>query len=205
MASAASSSESNPMSNPMSTPAPLHFKVMVLGPAGAGKTTFIKRHATGEFTKSYNETKSVEVTHLPFYTSMGKITFDIWDCSGQDQFSDNNDIAYHNVEAAMIMFDVTSTCSYRNVNHWYNTIHKKSLNIPTILCGNKVDCKDNKLKARDIQLNGNVEYYYDISAKSNYNFEKPFLYLARKLLNNANLKFVEGPAVLPPEVSFNMV
>lgn len=26
-----------------------------------------------------------------------------------------------------------------------------------------------------------VVQYYDISAKSNYNFEKPFLWLARKL------------------------
>lgn len=26
-----------------------------------------------------------------------------------------------------------------------------------------------------------VKQYYDISAKSNYNFEKPFLWLARKL------------------------
>lgn len=29
--------------------------------------------------------------------------------------------------------------------------------------------------------------YYDISAKSNYNFEKPFLWLARKLVGNPGL------------------
>jgi GTP-binding nuclear protein Ran len=29
--------------------------------------------------------------------------------------------------------------------------------------------------------------YYDISAKSNYNFEKPFLWLARKLVGNPAL------------------
>lgn len=29
--------------------------------------------------------------------------------------------------------------------------------------------------------------YYDISAKSNYNFEKPFLWLARKLVGNQTL------------------
>ncbi len=42
--------------------------------------------------------------------------------------------------------------------------------------------------------------YYDISAKSNYNFEKPFLWLARKLLGDANLEFVAMPALAPPEV-----
>lgn len=42
--------------------------------------------------------------------------------------------------------------------------------------------------------------YYDISAKSNYNFEKPFLWLARKLLGDSNLEFVAAPALAPPEV-----
>jgi GTP-binding nuclear protein Ran len=43
--------------------------------------------------------------------------------------------------------------------------------------------------------------YYDISAKSNYNFEKPFLWLARKLIGNPALEFVAAPALAPPEVS----
>ena len=45
--------------------------------------------------------------------------------------------------------------------------------------------------------------YYDISAKSNYNFEKPFLWLARKLVGDANLEFVEMPALVPPEVAMD--
>lgn len=42
--------------------------------------------------------------------------------------------------------------------------------------------------------------YFEISAKSNYNFEKPFLWLARKLVGNNNLEFVAAPALAPPEV-----
>jgi GTP-binding nuclear protein RAN1, putative len=45
--------------------------------------------------------------------------------------------------------------------------------------------------------------YYDISAKSNYNFEKPFLWLARKLIGDANLEFVAMPALAPPEVQMD--
>ena len=44
------------------------------------------------------------------------------------------------------------------------------------------------------------EQYYDISAKSNYNFEKPFLWLARKLIGDSNLEFVAMPALAPPEI-----
>ena len=46
----------------------------------------------------------------------------------------------------------------------------------------------------------NFIQYYDISAKSNYNFEKPFLWLARKLTGDPALDFAEMPALEPPEV-----
>ena len=45
--------------------------------------------------------------------------------------------------------------------------------------------------------------YYDVSAKSNYNFEKPFLWLARKLVGDPNLEFVAMPALQPPEVQMD--
>ncbi|KAI3943650.1 hypothetical protein MKX01_040106, partial [Papaver californicum] len=45
-----------------------------------------------------------------------------------------------------------------------------------------VDVKNRQLKAKQVTFcrKKNLEYY-EISAKSNYNFKKPFLYLARKL------------------------
>ena len=46
--------------------------------------------------------------------------------------------------------------------------------------------------------------YYDISAKTNYNFEKPFLYLARKVIGQPNLVFTEAPALLPADAGFNI-
>ena len=42
--------------------------------------------------------------------------------------------------------------------------------------------------------------YFEISAKSNYNFEKPFLWLARKIVGNPALEFAAAPALAPPEV-----
>lgn len=45
--------------------------------------------------------------------------------------------------------------------------------------------------------------YFEISAKSNYNFEKPFLWLARKLVGNQQLEFVGAPALAPAEVEIS--
>ncbi|KNE63542.1 hypothetical protein AMAG_08654 [Allomyces macrogynus ATCC 38327] len=66
------------------------------------------------------------------------------------------------------MFDVTSRITYKNVPNWHRDL---------------VDVKDRKVKAKTITFHRKKNLqYYDISAKSNYNFEKPFLWLARKLL-----------------------
>ena len=45
--------------------------------------------------------------------------------------------------------------------------------------------------------------YYDVSAKSNYNFEKPFLHLARRLSGDNNLMFVAAPSLMPPEIQLS--
>jgi len=50
--------------------------------------------------------------------------------------------------------------------------------------------KERKVKAKNITFHRKKNLqYYDISAKSNYNFEKPFLWLARKLVGNPALVY----------------
>lgn len=106
------------------------------------------------------------------------------------------------------MFDVTSRITYKNVPNWHRDLVRVCENIPIVLCGNKVDIKasilfcfvllffiillcviliprmqERKVKAKTITFHRKKNLqYYDISAKSNYNFEKPFLWLARKLI-----------------------
>nr|XP_015209530.1 PREDICTED: GTP-binding nuclear protein Ran-like isoform X1 [Lepisosteus oculatus] len=102
------------------------------------------------------------------------------------------------------MFDVTSRVTYKNVPNWHRDLVRVCENIPIVLCGNKVDIKDRKVKAKSIVFHRKKNLqYYDISAKSNYNFEKPFLWLARKLIGDPNLEFVAMPALAPPEVSMD--
>lgn len=99
------------------------------------------------------------------------------------------------------MFDVTARITYKNVPNWHRDLVRVCENIPIVLCGNKVDVKERKVKAKTITFHRKKNLqYYDISAKSNYNFEKPFLWLARKLVGNPQLEFVAAPALAPPEV-----
>lgn len=103
-------------------------------------------------------------------------------------------------QCGIIMFDVTSRTSYKNVPNWHRDLTRVCDNIPIVLVGNKVDVKDRKVKAKSINFHRRKNLaYYDISAKSNYNFEKPFLWLLRKLTNDPTLVFSEAVAVEPPD------
>lgn len=53
-------------------------------------------------------------------------------------------------QCAIIMFDVTSRVTYKNVPNWHRDLVRVCENIPIVLCGNKVDIKDRKVKAKAI-------------------------------------------------------
>ena len=126
------------------------------------------------------------------------------DTAGQEKFGGLRDGYYIQGQCGIIMFDVTSRVTYKNVPQWHRDLTRVCENIPIVLCGNKVDVKDRKVKAKSIVFHRKKNLqYYDISAKSNYNFEKPFLWLARKLVGDPNLEFVEMPALAPPEITMD--
>lgn len=142
---------------------------MLVGDGGTGKTTFVKRHLTGEFEKKYvgkytvggllglvdilpscPATLGVEVHPLVFYTNRGAIRFNVWDTAGQEKFGGLRDGYYIQGQCAIIMFDVTARVTYKNVPNWHRDLVRVCDNIPIVLCGNKVDIKDRKVKAKNI-------------------------------------------------------
>ena len=178
-----------------------NFKLVLVGDGGTGKTTFVKRHLTGEFEKKYIATLGVEVHPLQFHTNFGPIVFNVWDTAGQEKFGGLRDGYYIQGQCGIIMFDVTSRITYKNVPNWHRDLERVCENIPIVLCGNKVDVKERKVKTGAVTFHRKKNLqYFEISAKSNYNFEKPFLWLARKLVGNPALEFAAAPALAPPEV-----
>lgn len=177
------------------------FKLILIGDGGVGKTTFVKRHISGEFEKKYVPTLGVEVRPLRFNTNYGPVCFNVWDTAGQEKFGGLRDGYYIQGQCGIIMFDVTNRTTYKNVQNWHRDLTRVCENIPIVLVGNKVDVKDRRVKAKNITFHRKKSIpYYDISAKSNYNFDKPFLTLLRQLTGKTDIHFVGEMALAPAEV-----
>ncbi|GAY50552.1 hypothetical protein WN943_000750 [Citrus x changshan-huyou] len=190
------------------------FKLVIVGDGGTGKTTFVKRHLTGEFEKKYERECLGEGQQLLVWRFIRWISLQIVAKSVSTAgtlLARKSLVVLEMVisnihgQCAIIMFDVTARLTYKNVPTWHRDLCRVCENIPIVLCGNKVDVKNRQVKAKQVTFHRKKNLqYYEISAKSNYNFEKPFLYLARKLAGDPNLHFVESPALAPPEVQIDL-
>ena len=176
----------------------------MLGDGGVGKTAYRQKLMTGQFLKNYRATLGVEVNRLDFLMKFQGtdaagnamlrdqvISFNVWDCAGQEKFGGLRDGYIIKSQCAIIMFDVTARITYKHVPNWHCELTRIVGNIPIVLVGNKVDVKDRKVRPKSITFHRKKNLpYYDISVRSNYNFEKPFLWLARKLTGKHDISMI---------------
>jgi GTPase SAR1 family protein len=67
---------------------------------------------------------------LGFHTNYGEIKFEVWDTAGQEKFGGLRDGYYINGQCGIIMFDVTSRITYKNVPNWHRTDPAQSTSNP---------------------------------------------------------------------------
>lgn len=174
----------------------MSFKIVLIGDAECGKTTFIARHRTGEFLKTYNPTLGVEISPLSLNTNRGRYTLNVWDCAGQDKFAELKSGYYIDADMALLFFDVSRKETYERLGYHLANFRKMS-RAPVLICGNKVDMKNRQVKpSRILFPRQNNLAYFDISAKSNYQYECPFLYALRTFLRDPQVRFIEQSPVL---------
>jgi GTP-binding nuclear protein Ran len=172
----------------------------------------MERLVTGQFQELYDATIGKQVYSLVASTNRGQIKFKMVDIPGQEKTGLLKQQYYENADGAFIMFDVTCRDTYRgvpglykDVKQWYETKYDRDIeNFPFVLIGNKVDFtgRDRKVKFESIRFHHDKENnmnYYEMSNKTDFNLEQPFLWMARFLLEDHQLELIGRPVAIDEE------
>lgn len=180
-----------------------NFNVFVFGASGVGKTTFIRKHATGDFTHAHTPTATTQTTPLSFcfegYDEEGDDLVGMVHLNVHDHVSGDT---WDEADAAIFMFDCCQTTTIDNAIQTRQIFSSYHPSIPTVFLGNKNDLIPFSISS-DPLFSFSSEPLFSISSKTNNNYEKPFLYVVRHLLNNSTLKFREMPVPEIPVVQIH--
>jgi len=162
----------------------------MVGPSGSGKTTFIERHRSGVFLTTVLKTPRDTIVNLKYDTNYGMINIKLIETNSSD-FKQEVD--------GFVVF-----CEYDNCSSTKKTIldiKAKYGDVPIVVCYNKIDkvIPGSQINCNFLREQADGEHAYLTSAKSNYNFEKPFLYLMRRTIAN-DIQYNDCPTNSPPRL-----
>jgi GTP-binding nuclear protein Ran len=168
------------------------YKLLLVGNSGVGKTTYVKKLLTGEFTANHTPTLGVEVHPIIFQTNKGPIRFCIWDTAGIEKNKGLFPGYCVGADCLMVicdqkqdlqkwLLDVMDACSA--CDSMLDETARLEWNwedMPKVVCANNTTFDVPKVEAE----------YFEINA-ADPNNTAPFLYLARQLTEDPSLEFVQ--------------
>ncbi|RZC36778.1 ras-related protein RABF2b [Asbolus verrucosus] len=173
-------------------------KVVVLGHQGVGKTSTVIRYVENSFSQHITPTVGASFFSCKLLVEDITVKLQIWDTAGQERFKAMAPMFYRNANAALIVFDITSTVSFESMQGWVVEL-TRNVESPMVLCvvGNKIDLAKNREVSRDdaIQYARSIgATYHECSAMHDQGVGLVFDDIARGLVrmsgshNDHNLK-----------------
>jgi Ras-related protein Rab-1A len=170
------------------------FKLILIGSSGVGKTSILQRYIQKIFNDDYTCTIGVDFFMKSMKIDDKLIKLQLWDTAGTEKFKSITTGYYRGANAAFIVFDLTSRKSFESVSEWIENYYKYSnpdYERHVILIGNKSDLKNERIITEDeiddfVKLN--KIKYFETSAKNGENIDECFLFIAEKLMKDADEK-----------------
>jgi small GTP-binding protein len=141
--------------------------VAVIGSPSVGKTSLVNRIVGNKFLSITAPTTgaSFHVYHPP----LDSPEIQLWDTPGMDRYREQNSPFYREAIGAIIVFDLTSYSSFKELGNWVSEFTGAARANPAIvICGNKGDLQD----AREVENEEIIAFcdvhngipYFEVSA-----------------------------------------
>lgn len=184
----------------------IKFKVVVAGAKNVGKTSLIRRYATGKFEKSTLSTIGVDFETKKVLVDDTEILLNIWDFAGEKKFRLLFPSYVSGASGALMLYDVTNKDSLKDLFDWINVISSVPNSPKTkILIEAKVDLQRIIKREEALKLFEKYKFQGEIlstSAKTGENVEKAFEMLGREILKNSLKKCPNCGKHYPLELKF---
>merc|ERR1712176_590861 len=156
--------------------------MVLVGDSGVGKSCLLKRFASNDWDPKFISTIGVDFEIMTLNLLDKTIRLQIWDTAGQERFHNITTSYYRGAHCIMIVYDVTSQDSFKNVRKWIEAVRTyANTDVAILILGNKSDLKNK----REIKWDSALQYAESVgcqlmesSAKTNVNVEKSFKQLA---------------------------
>jgi small GTP-binding protein len=164
------------------------FKILLLGDASVGKTSFTKRYCYNIFNPSERLTIGVDFHVKTIELNNKRIKLQLWDVGGEERFRFLLPTYCLGANAAFLLYDITRPSTLDNISEWITIVRQKGGKIPIMLVGAKLDLeKSQRLIQRNygIQIadKNHMASFVEISAKENVNVEEAFKVLTELTLD----------------------
>jgi small GTP-binding protein len=165
------------------------FKILLLGDASVGKTSFTKRYCYNIFNPSEHLTIGVDFHVKTIELHNKKIKLQIWDVGGEERFRFLLPTYCLGANAAFLLYDITRAPTLDNIPEWTSIVRQKGGSIPIMLVGSKLDLAESQREIpteHGVQIaeKNNFSDFVEISAKENLNVDKAFKDLTEFTIQN---------------------
>jgi small GTP-binding protein len=168
------------MSEP-GTPQILRYKVAIIGDGNVGKTTLLRRFATGMFQESRIMTIGVDFQTVPVKSGDLSFKLTVWDLAGQERFASFRENFYLGARAVAMVYDVTDRSSFENLPRWLQEAKLVVDHDRFLVVANKIDMSQRVIEAAEgKQYAASIRAaYLETSAKTGGGVARLFELLAR--------------------------
>ena len=159
------------------------FKFLLVGNAGVGKTSLVRRFCKGEFDQSLAPTVAVEFLTKIVEFDGTKLKLQIWDTAGQERYRSVGKAYYRSAVGVLCVFSLADHSTLDAVGDWLKEVRRYCHpQAKVVVVGNKVDLVEQRRvtseEARGLAEREGCEYQ-ETSAKEATNVDECFYQMAR--------------------------